>query len=42
MEEYKKMHVQNLKKLVTSKGLTEDASKMKKTELLALLKSEDQ
>ena len=42
MEEYKKMHVQNLKKLVTSKGLTEDASKMKKTELLALLKTENQ
>ena len=42
MEEYKKMHVQNLKKLVTSKSLTEDASKIKKTELLALLKTENQ
>ena len=32
------MHVQNLKKLVLSKGLSEDPSKLKKAELLALLK----
>ena len=38
MDDYKKMHVQNLKKLVLSKGLSEDPSKLKKAELLALLK----
>ena len=40
MDSYKKMHVQNLKKLVMSKGLVEDASKMKKVELLGLLENE--
>ena len=40
MENYKKMHIQNLKKLVVSKGLATDVSKMKKVELLGLLQQE--
>ena len=35
-EIYRKMHLQDLKALVVSKGLTLDASKMKKNELLKL------
>ena len=34
-EIYRKMHIQELKTLVVSKGITQDASKMKKNELLA-------
>ena len=40
MDNYKKMHIQNLKKLVVSKGLATDVSKMKKVELLGLLQQE--
>jgi hypothetical protein len=36
-ENYKKMGVQLLREIVTSKGIVEDASKLKKNELLALL-----
>ena len=40
-EIYRKMHIQELKALVVSKGVTQDASKMKKNELLKLLESID-
>ena len=36
-EIYRKMNIQDLKSLVVSKGITQDASKMKKNELLKLL-----
>ena len=36
-DNYKKMGVQLLREIVTSKGIVEDASKLKKNELLALL-----
>ena len=36
---YSKMHVQDLKKLVITKGLCSDASKLKKNDLLKLLES---
>ena len=36
---YKKMSVQSLREIVVSKGIMEDASKLKKTELLSLLSS---
>ena len=39
MESYKKLDVSALRNLVISKGLTRDAKKMKKTELLKLLES---
>ena len=38
-EIYRKMNIQDLKSLVVSKGITQDASKMKKNELLKLLES---
>ena len=42
MQQYKKMHIQNLKKLVVSKGLatTDDVSKLKKADLLGILQEE--
>ena len=40
MQQYKKMHIQNLKKLVMSKGLAEDVSKLKKADLLVILQEE--
>ena len=42
MQQYKKMHIQNLKKLVVSKGLatTDDVSKLKKADLLGILEEE--
>ena len=40
MQQYKKMHIQNLKKLVLSKGLAEDVSKLKKADLLVILQEE--
>jgi hypothetical protein len=42
MQQYKKMHIQNLKKLVVSKGLatSDDVSKLKKADLLGILQEE--
>jgi len=42
MQQYKKMHIQNLKKLVVSKGLAtnDDVSKLKKADLLGILQEE--
>ena len=42
MQQYKKMHIQNLKKLVLSKGLatSDDVSKLKKADLLVILEEE--
>jgi cobalamin biosynthesis protein CobT len=42
MQQYKKMHIQNLKKLVVSKGLatSDHVSKLKKADLLGILQEE--